>query len=427
MMRHPMSRRAIAIGSAVLGASACAKQAKQPPNAPVPVVVARVTRATVPYDISANGTATPVRTAQVQAQVQGIILKVLFQEGDEVREGQILFQLDPQPYRATLLQAKATLARDQATAESAARDAERYASLVAKDYVTKEQVDQLTATARAAAATVKADSAAVETAQINLGYTAVRAPIAGRTGSLLVREGNLVRATAAQSLVSINQIRPMLVQFAVPSTLLPTIQKYNTPGANLPVTVVPGTIPSGTSPQTGPTPMSALDPSTGDVPAPQGVGPDTSGTRPGAGRRVGRAPTDSQTVRPVPNAIISQGALTFVDNTVDTATGTVLLKGTFPNTSGALWPGQFVATTLQLYTQPDAIVVPATAVMIGQQGTYVYVVDNTGTAHQRPVVVDRTVGQRAVIASGVREGEQVVTDGQSRLTPNAKVSVKSVA
>lgn len=230
--------------------------------------------------------------------------------------------------------------------------------------MTKSDYDAKRAAAEALQAVVRADSATVATAQLNLDWAAIRAPIAGRTGRLLLREGNLVRANAPDPLVVINQIRPILVRFAVPEHELADIQRYRS--KRLPVLV-----------------------------------------------SAGKADT-----------AFSEGTLTFVDNAVDTSTGTVLLKAEFPNRDNALWPGEFLSVRLQLYVDERALVVPSQAVMTGQQGTYVFVVNPDGTARSQPVTVERAAGLLTIISQGVRAGDQVVTDGQLRLTTGAPVEIK---
>jgi len=321
----------------------------------------------VPYEIVATGTAEPRQTVAVQSQVTGVLTRVAFREGDEVASGQVLFQIDPRPFQAALDQARAMLARDAAQAENAALDATRYAELVKQDYVTKQDYDAKRANAEALQAAVRADSAAVANAALSLEYATIRALIGGRTGRLLVREGNLVRSTANDTLVVINRIQPILVRFAVPELHLPDIQRYRK--NRLPVLVSPSK-------------------------------EDTT---------------------------VSEGVLTFVDNSVDTTTGTVLLKAEFPNRDSALWPGEFLSVRLRLYVEEQAMVVPGQAVMTGQQGTYVFVVNQDGTARSQPVTVERTAGAYAVIGQGVQAGDEVVTDGQVRLVPGASVEVKGVA
>ncbi len=330
--------------------------------AKVPVSVARVERRSVPYELEATGTVEPIRSVDVLPQVNGTILHVNFAEGDEVAAGQILFEIDPRPYRAALQQTEGALLRDLAQAESAAREAARYKTLAATNTVTQEDYETKQSTADAAAAAVRSDSAAASIARLNLEYATVRAPIGGRTGRLLLHEGNLVRA-GSDPLVSIVQMRPILVRFPVPATNLPALRQRA--GQQLNAIALP-----------------ARD-----------------------------------------SASAVQGMLSFVDNQVDTATGTVLLKARFPNHDGSLWPGEFVRITLVLGVQNDAIVVPSQAVMEGQQGTYVFVVNNDGTAATQPITVERTLDSLSVIA-GVPAGALVVTDGQLRLTPNAKVDIR---
>ncbi len=333
----------------------------------VPVTIARAEQRPVPYELSGTGTVEPRQTASVQAQVTGILTRVAFHEGDDVAAGQLLFQIDPRPFQASLDQAQAMLQRDQAQARSAAADAERYAELVKQDYVTKSDYDAKRAAAEALRAAVRADSAAVANAQLNLEWARIRAPISGRTGRLLVREGNLVRANAPDPLVVINQIHPILVRFAVPERALPDIQRHRQ--NRLPVLVSPSK-------------------------------EDTTFT---------------------------SGSLTFVDNAVDTTTGTVLLKAEFANQDGVLWPGEFLNVRLQLYVEEKAVVVPAQAVMTGQQGTYVFVLNQDGTARSQAVTVERDAGSYAVIAQGVAPGDEVVTDGQVRLVSGAPVEIKKTA
>ncbi|HZS58387.1 MAG TPA: efflux RND transporter periplasmic adaptor subunit [Gemmatimonadaceae bacterium] len=410
------------------------------PNLPVPVAVASVRKAAVPYNIGANGTVYPIQTAAVASQVDGIVRKVAFKEGQEVQQGQLLFEIDPIPYRAAYNQALANLERDKATLVNAQKEVGRYDDLVQRDYVTKEQADQIRANAGVAQATVASDSAAVATAKFNYDNSTVRAPISGRTGQLLVREGNLVHGASATPMVVINQIKPIYVQFAVPATNLPDIMKYNT-GTTLPVTVSPTT---SATPAAGSNDQSSTDAppgtsiSQGDPATPQGQSP-SQGQQPQANgppsqpavtsqpRRNGAGASGAPTQGPVTvNVPQTTGSLSFVNNAVDTVTGTVLLKGTFANAHGELWPGEYVATTLRLYVQQDALVVPQQAVMTGQQGSYVFVIDNKNTAQQRPIVVSRVADSLVVIGRGLAEGEKVVTDGQSRLTQGAKVNVRGL-
>jgi multidrug efflux system membrane fusion protein len=328
----------------------------------VPVSVARVERRAVPYELEATGTVEPIRSVDVLPQVNGTILRVHFSEGDEVAAGQILFEIDPRAYRAALQQAEGALLRDLTQAESAAREAARYRALAATNTVTQEDYEAKQSAADAAAAAVRSDSATASIARLNLEYATVRAPISGRTGRLLLHEGNLVRS-GSDPLVSIVQMRPILVRFPVPASNLPTLRSR----ANEQLTAL-------------------------------------------------AAPTRD-------SATTIKGVLSFVDNQVDSATGSVLLKARFPNRDGSLWPGEFVNITLVLGVQEDAVVVPSQAVMQGQQGTYVFVVNGDGTAATQPVTVQRTLDSLSIVL-GVPAGALVVTDGQLRLTPNAKVDIR---
>lgn len=331
--------------------------------AKIPVSVARVEHRAVPYQIAASGTVEPMRTVDVTTQVSGSLLRVHFAEGDEVGAGQVLFEIDARPYQATLQQAEATLLRDLTQAQNAAREAERYRVLATNNTVTQEDYESKQATADALLATVRADSAAAAVARLNVEYATIRAPIGGRTGRLQLHEGNVVRASGT-SLVTINQLRPILVRFSVPAAQIPDLRRRT--GHTLPA--------------------------------------------------FARASRDG--------AVPAEGVLSFMDNEVDTTTGTVLLKARFPNRDGALWPGEFVEVTLILDVQNDAVVVPAQAVMTGQQGTYIFVITAEGTADQRAVTVARTVDSVAVLADRIPSGTLVVTDGQLRLTQDAKVEIR---
>jgi len=331
----------------------------------VPVTVARAEQRTVPYEITAPGTVEPLRAAAVTAQVTGMVISVRFREGDEVREGQVLAEIDPRPYRNALDQAEAALARDLIQLETARRQVERYRSLAQDASIAAETFESLLTTAQSLEATVKSDSANVDNARLNLEYTSIRAPISGRTGSLLIKEGNVVRAQGSGPLVTVNQTRPILVRFAVPAPNLPLIRRYQ--DSSLVVRV--------------------------------------------------RANDDTTSLA---------GTLVFVDNTVDTTTGTIMLKARFANADGRLWPGQFVTATAVLYEERDAVVIPIPAVVEAEGGSYVYVIGDDDQAAQRPVVVGRTVGDDVIVTDGLQSGETVVTDGQLRLVPGARVQIRNV-
>lgn len=319
----------------------------------------------MPIAVASTGTVEPIRSVAVASQVTGLLRRVRFAEGEEVAAGQVLFEIDPRPFAAAVQGAEATLARDVAQASNAVQEAQRYRELVGGASVTQSDYQQRQANADALAAAVRADSAVLLTAQLNLEYATIRAPIAGRTGSLLVHEGNLVRSNTADPLVTINQLRPILARFSLPAGRLPELQRRA--GHTLQVLARP--------------------------------------TRDGA--------------PPI------EGELSFVDNHVDSTSGTVLLKARFANRDGALWPGEFVEVTLVLEVEPEALVIPAQAVLTGQQGTTVFVVTPDGTAAERRVTVARTVDTLAVIADGLEAGTLVVTDGQQRLTRNARVEVRA--
>lgn len=341
---------------------------KAPQHQPtVPVEVAPVVRISAPVIVNANGVVEPLQTVQVRAQVGGTLTQVDFHEGDEVAAGQVLFQIDPRPFQAALRQAQATLDRDAAQAENAKRDAERYRALVAKDYVTKSQADQAEANATALASTLEADRAALENAKLNVGYTTIRAPITGRTGSLLVRQGNLVTANS-MPLVVINQLRPILVRFPVPQRDFAALQ-----------------------------------------------------------RRAARGPVPVHVTASDSTPIAEAGELSFIDNAVDSLTGTVTAKARFTNGGRELWPGEYVNVSVQLDVLPNVLAVPSEAVQTSPDGNYVFVVDKANSAQLRPVITGRIVGDQTLIDKGLVAGEVVVTDGQSRLVPGAKVQIKTAA
>jgi multidrug efflux system membrane fusion protein len=331
----------------------------------VPVVVAQATAKTVPVQVQAVGQVQPYATVSVKSRVDGLVTGVYFKDGQYVTAGELLVTLDATPYEAVLKQAQATRAKDQAQLENALKQEQRNAAVVAKGYVSKEQYDQAVATARAAAATVKADDAAIETARLQVEYCRIYAPISGRTGATQVDVGNLIKANdPAGVLVVIDQVQPIYVNFYVPQNLLPEVRQYMA---------------------AGPLPTQAVVPGHENRPA--------------------------------------QGQLTFVNNTVNTASGTIQLRATFANENRWLWPGQFVNVTLTLTSLPNAVVVPSQAVQTGQKGEYVFVIKPDMTAQYRPVTIGPTVNGETVIARGVQPGETVVTDGQLRLSNGTHVRI----
>jgi multidrug efflux system membrane fusion protein len=352
---------------AAVNSGACSGPPKAPAREAVPVHVATAAKREMSIEIAAIGHVESVSSVAVKAQVGGQITRVAFREGQDVNKGDLLLAIDSRPYEAALAQAKANLERDRARAKSAQDDVKRYAGLVAKDYVTQQQFDQAQADAVAAEATVRADEAVLENARLQLEYSSVRAPIDGRTGSLLVQVGNIVKANDDRTLLQINQIHPILVSFAVPETNFSEITRR----------VRAGRLSVGATPQDG--------------------GPP------------------------------AVGELNFVDNAVNASTGTIQLKATFANRDSRLWPGQFVSVILNLATEPDAIVAPSQAVQTGQSGQFVWVVKDDLTVESRSVIVARVQGPLAVIARGLAAGERVVTDGQLRLSPGAKVEIKGAS
>ena len=330
----------------------------------IPVAIGLVEERSIPFELNAVGTVEPFQAVTVQPQVTGQLVRVAFREGDPVQKGQVLFQIDSRQFNAALAQAEAILARDQAQSVNATQELERFKTLYEGQNVTQQQYEQARANAAAGAATLAAAEAEVEQARLNLQFATIRAPISGRTGSLLVREGNLVRGDVSQ-LVTINQIEPILVRFAVPASNLGIIMQHRTSGDLL---------------------VEATTSGSGDT---------------------------------------TTGALSFLDNAVDTTTGTILLKGSFPNKDGLLWPGGFVNVRLRLYVETAATVVPSAAVMTGQQGTYVFIIESDSTASMKRVTVEREAGDVSVISGDTRAGDRVVTDGQMLLRQGARVQIRT--
>lgn len=346
---------------AAMGCVAQSQQVKKGQS--TPVVVATATAGTVPISLNANGTVEALQSVALQARVSGPVIAVHFTEGDQVRAGQLLFEIDSTPYRITLDQARALLARDRASANAASSDAARYDSLVSKGYVTPEQAEQLNASAAALAATVKADQAAVSNAELNLAFTRVVSPIDGQTGSLNVRVGNQVNGPTGTPLVVINSVTPVHVRFAIADRDLAAVRTAQRSSRGLDVVV--------------------RDSAAGDV----------------------------------------HGIVDFIDNAVDTVSGTVMLKARFANADRRLWPGAFIPVTLTLGATSSAILVPSVAVQQGPTGSYVFEPDAAGRAKQVPVTISRTVGNVAVVARGVAAGDKVVIDGQSLLYAGAPLTV----
>ncbi len=375
---------------------ACSDRAggNTPPKAPppVPVTAAPVVQKVVPVQVTAVGNVQAYTSVGIKSRVAGQVLKVHFREGEDVRQGDVLFTIDPAPFEAAVRQAEATVAKDNANLKQAQATIERdqaqldmsriqekrYRELLQRELIAREQYDQLKTNFAAMEATVDADRAAVEntraaisadqaaldSARLNLGYTTIRAPIDGRAGNVLVQAGNVVKGNDDSPIVVLNQVHPIYLSFAVPEQFLGDIKKYRAQGP----LKVEARLPNRLEP-------------------------------------------------------IGTGELTFINNTVDPGTGTIQLKATFTNADSALWPGQFLDAVLTLTAQ-QALVVPSQAIQPGQKGPYVFVVTQDQTVDHRQVQPGPRLGAETIIASGLKPGERVVTDGQLRLRPGSKVDVK---
>jgi len=331
----------------------------------VPVVVTVAQKKAIPIQIRAVGNSEAYSTVAVKSQVTGVVTHAHFKEGQNVKKGQLLFTIDPRPYEAAVKQAEANLARDTAQLQNAREQARRYAELVKKQYVSREEYDQIRTNADALESVTEADRAALENAKVQLSYCYIYSPIDGQAGSLLVNEGNLVRVNDAIPLVVINQITPINVTFSVPEQHLADLRRH----------------------------MAA-----------------------GKLRAEARFPSDEG--RP------EQGTLAFVDNAVDRTTGTIRLKAEFSNGQRRLLPGQFIKVTLILTTQSEAVVIPSEAVQVGQEGQHVFVVKPDRTVDMRPVTLGQSNEGEVIVASGLAGGEQIVREGQFLLGPGSRVEIK---
>ncbi|BDG05141.1 efflux RND transporter periplasmic adaptor subunit [Anaeromyxobacter oryzae] len=332
---------------------------------PVPVTAALAARRDVAEWLEGLGSVVAYQTVTVKPQVDGRLDQVVFREGQVVRKGQVLAQIDPRPFQAQLMQAEGALARDQAQLRSARLDLERYRALSAERLVPQQQADQQIAAVGQLEGAVRIDEAAISTARLNLGYATIASPIDGVTGIRVVDAGNVVHAADPNGIVVVAQLDPIAVIFTLPQDQL---------------------TPIATAQSGGPLAV--------DVYARDGV------------------------------TLLGQGRLEVIDNQINQATSTVRLKAVLPNPKRLLWPNQFVNARLRLGTRRDALVVPAPAVQRGPQGTFVYVVGPDATATPRPVEVEATVGDQAVIAKGIADGDRVVVEGQNQLRPGAKVQLR---
>ena len=359
------------VGLIFLGACSNSPSAEEPKSKErpaVPVTVASVFTKDVPLQVSSVGNVEAYSTVAVKSRVSGELVGVHFQEGQEVKEGDLLFTVDKAPYEVALKEAQARLERDQALARKARDDVRRNMPLAEKDIVSRQSLDQYSSTAEAAEALVKADQAAVENLQLQLGYCSIRSPISGRTGSLLIQKGNLVKANDEnKSLLTVHQLEPIYVTFAVPEKYLGEINRRTREG------------------------KMELQVNTQENPG---------------------------LAEPI------TGVVSFVNNTVEQSTATIRLKAIFQNRDRRLWPGQTISVLLTLGVQPKAVVVPSQAIQAGQSGSYAFVVKQDQTAELRLVSVSRTTNGETVIEKGLSPGETVVTDGQLLLTSGARVSIK---
>jgi multidrug efflux system membrane fusion protein len=341
--------------------------AKAPGGAPVAVVAA--VQQTVPVRLQAIGNVEAYTSVAVKSRVDGQILEVHFQEGKEVKKGEVIFRIDPRPFDAALKQAEAQASRDVASRDQAASQERRYQELLDKNFVSKDAYAQYRTNAQTAEATAKATQAALENARLNLEYTTIRSPIDGYVGRALLAAGNMVKANDTISLVIINQVKPVYVSFAIPEQQLTTVRD-----------------------------LMRKNPLAVEVAA-----PGTENT-------------------------LATGRIAFLDNAVDQTTGTIKVRAVFDNSDAALWPGQFYTVRVKLFEQENAIVVPSRALQTGPSGQFVYVVKPDMTAEVRKVVVARTEGDLAVLAEGgVVKGEQVVVRGALRLAPGIKVNIVDAA
>jgi membrane fusion protein, multidrug efflux system len=332
---------------------------------PVPVLVGKVVEKTIPVEINVIGSGEAYRTVSVKSLVQGEVQQAYFRPGQFVKKGQLLFTIDPEPFKAALAQAQAQLGKDKAVLQYALSQDQRYAALYKEGIISPDQYDQYHSTAASDEATVRADQANIQSAELQLGYCTIRSPVDGLTGALDVDPGNLVKVNDV-AMVVINEITPVYVDFSVPQQYLGEIQLERS-----------------------------------------------------------RGPLRTEAAIPHQPDRTEWGTLVFVNNTVDNTTGTILLKGMFPNADHRLWPGQYVNVTLRLSEVAHAVVAPSTALVQGENGELVYVLKANNTVQAVPVKSGQAVQEDTEITQGLSPGETVVTDGQLMLYPGARVLVKS--
>ena len=345
-------------------APAATKPAGPPP---VAVVAAAAEQRDVPVFLSGLGTVQAYNTVTVKPRVDGSLDKIAFVEGQDVKQGDLLAQIDPRPLQAQLAQAVAHQASDQAQLANAKLDLQRFTNLATREFATRQSVDTQKAQVAQLEAALQGDQAAIDNARVQLGYTTITAPLTGRTGMRLVDQGNIVHASDTTGIVVITQLEPISLVFTLPQDNLPAISQAMAKGKP----------------------------------------------------KVAAFASDEKTA-------LGEGTLALIDNQIDQTTGTVRLKATFPNTDHALWPGQFVNVRLYLEIR-QGVTVPAAAVQRGAQGTYVYVIRPDATVEARPVVVAQTRDGIALLDHGVAAGEQIVVDGQYKLRPGLRVAINGAA
>jgi multidrug efflux system membrane fusion protein len=355
----------LSISVALLFGNACtAKNDKPKAKPPVPVKVAQVVQKDVPVQVKAIGNIEAYTSVAIKSQVSGQIARLHFTEGSDVVKGALLISIDPEPFQATVSQCEAALAKDQAQAKFARDQANRYEGLLKDGIVTRDQYELLQSTAESLAATLVADRAAIKNAQIQLGYCSIRSPISGRTGTIALQPGNLVKANDLP-IVTINQVSPIYATFSLPEKRLAEVKRAMAAGQLKIEAVIPN------------------------------------------------EPGSTET-----------GTISFLDNAVNPATGTIKLKGVFANKSRKLWPGQFTDVLITLASRKNAVVVPTQAIQTSQQGEFVYLVKPDNKVEMRQITSAAVAGEETVIETGVAAGETVVVDGQLRLTPGATVETK---
>lgn len=338
------------------------------PSPAIPVSVATAQRRDVPIYVTGLGTVQAFNTVTVKTRVDGELLKVAFTEGQDVKAGDVLAQIDPRPFQAAYDQAAAKKVQDEANLANAKLDLQRFSALATRSFAPQQQVDTQRASVAQLEAQIRGDQAAIDSAKTQLDYTMIRSPLSGRTGIRLVDQGNIVHATDATGVVVVTQLQPISVLFTLPESELASVQSALA---------------------SGPVRIFATD-----------------------------RDSDRQ---------LAEGTIAVLDNQIAQTTGTLRLKGTFPNKGGALWPGQFLNIRLLTRTAPNVVTVPSSALQRGPDGYYAYVVKPDSTVETRSVKVGQVSDGIAIVDDGMRAGDQVVTAGQYRLQPDARVEVNSPA